>query len=357
MTTGLPGTRPSLLLGACLGGGSWSDGTREGWPCAGWGSAACLQLMRPLASSVPAGLTSSAPRPALRALDLCSSRPCPVVCCPSPSPGPSTDPRLRSSFNPSRGLSPSPSPSTNRSGVAIWGPGLGLGFYIFFHLSPEEDDPLPKMHWWEGLLEPTIRLWKELGSPLGGGQETWGSPGVQRSPRDSWAGDSRSPLLSLSPVLSTDPSQMALLPVTNIRAKSWGLSANGIVHFKHPKSLEPVASPAVPFPGVQGKTKNSPSLRVHGRARRGAPQPGLGPTQTWGPPGTCPAPLHLSAQPSRAHWPGPLKPGRPSAWARNRPSAVTGNQARSFTERTSFNLHGIPAERNGPHLPNEEAET
>ncbi|KAF6104980.1 myelin regulatory factor [Phyllostomus discolor] len=164
VTTGLPGTRPSLLL-------------------------------------VPAGLTSSAPRPALRALDLCSSRPCPVVCCPSPTPSPSTDSSLHSSVNPSRGLSPSPGPSTNRS----------------------------------------------------------------------------------------DPSQMALLPVTNIRAKSWGLSANGIGHFKHPKSLEPVASPAVPFPGVQGKTKNSPSLRIHGRARRGAPQPGLGPTQTWGPPDAAPS--------------------------------------------------------------------
>ncbi|XP_036993631.2 myelin regulatory factor isoform X3 [Artibeus jamaicensis] len=164
VTTGLPGTRPSLLL-------------------------------------VPAGLTSSAPGPALRALDLCSSHPCPVVCCPSATPSPSTDPHLGSSFKPSRGLSPSPSPSANRS----------------------------------------------------------------------------------------DPSQTALLPVTNIRAKSWGLSANGIGHFKHPKSLEPVASPAVPFPGVQGKTKNSPSLRIHGRARRGAPQPGLGPTQTWGPPDAAPS--------------------------------------------------------------------
>ncbi|KAM8814394.1 myelin regulatory factor isoform 6-T6 [Rhynchonycteris naso] len=78
----------------------------------------------------------------------------------------------------------------------------------------------------------------------------------------------------------SDPSQMALLPVTNIRAKSWGLSANGIGHFKYPKSLEPLASPAVPFPGGQSKTKNSPNLRIHGlhgRARRGAPQPGLGP--------------------------------------------------------------------------------
>lgn len=152
VTTGLPGTQPSLLL-------------------------------------VTTGLISLAPGPAIRALDLCSSHPCPVVCCSSPTPSPATDPSLGPSFNPSHGLSPSP--STNRSG----------------------------------------------------------------------------------------PSQMALLPVTNIRAKSWGLSANGIGHFKHPKSLEPVASPVVPFPGGQGKTKNSPSLGLHSRARRGAPHPGLGPAQ------------------------------------------------------------------------------
>ncbi|XP_011367257.1 myelin regulatory factor [Pteropus vampyrus] len=152
VTAGLPGTQPSLLL-------------------------------------VTTGLTSLVPGPVIRALDLCSSHPCPVVCCSSPTPGPTIDPSLGPSFNPSHGLSPSP--STNRSG----------------------------------------------------------------------------------------PSQMALLPVTNIRAKSWGLSANGIGHFKHPKSLEPVASPVVPFPGGQGKTKNSPSLGLHGRARRGAAQPGLGPAQ------------------------------------------------------------------------------
>ncbi|XP_053780772.1 myelin regulatory factor isoform X9 [Desmodus rotundus] len=73
LTTGLPGTRSSLLL-------------------------------------VTASLTSLAPGPALRALDLCSSRPCPVVCCPSPTPSPSTDPSLGSNFN--------PSPSTNRSDAA-----------------------------------------------------------------------------------------------------------------------------------------------------------------------------------------------------------------------------------------------
>ncbi|XP_070421407.1 myelin regulatory factor isoform X9 [Equus przewalskii] len=154
VTTGLPGTQPSLLL-------------------------------------VTAGLVSSAPGPAIRTVDLCFSRPCPVVCCSSSTPSPTPAPSLGPSSNPSHGLSPSPSPSTNRSG----------------------------------------------------------------------------------------PSQMALLPVTNIRAKSWGLSANGIGHFKHSKSLEPVASPAVPFPGGQGKAKNSPSLGLHGRARRGAPQPGLSPVQ------------------------------------------------------------------------------
>ncbi|XP_066216853.1 myelin regulatory factor isoform X6 [Saccopteryx leptura] len=170
VTTGLPGAQPSLLL-------------------------------------VTTSLTSSASGPAVRTLDLCSSRPCPVVCCSSPTPSPTTDPSLHPSSNPNHGLSPSPSPPTNHS----------------------------------------------------------------------------------------DPSQMALLPVTNIRAKSWGLSANGIGHFKYPKSVEPVASPAVPFPGGQGKTKNSPNLRIHGlhgRARRGAPQPGLGPahpTQTRDQPGPAPS--------------------------------------------------------------------
>nr|KAF6466546.1 myelin regulatory factor [Rousettus aegyptiacus] len=165
VTTGLPGTQPSLLL-------------------------------------VTTGLTSLVPGPVIRALDLCSSHPCPVVCCSSPTPGPTIDPSLGPGFNPSHGLSPSP--STNRSG----------------------------------------------------------------------------------------PSQMALLPVTNIRAKSWGLSANGIGHFKHPKSLEPVASPVVPFPGGQGKTKNSPSLGLHGRARRGALQTGLGlaqPTEARGQPDPVPS--------------------------------------------------------------------
>uniref|UniRef100_A0ABI7ZLC5 Myelin gene regulatory factor C-terminal domain-containing protein n=1 Tax=Felis catus TaxID=9685 RepID=A0ABI7ZLC5_FELCA len=154
VTTGLPGTRPSLLL-------------------------------------VTTGLSSSAPGPVIPTLDLCSSRPCPVICCSSSTPSPTPAPSLGSSFNPGHGLSPSPSPSTNRSG----------------------------------------------------------------------------------------PGQMALLPVTNIRAKSWGLSANGIGHSKHPKSSEPLASPEVPFPGGQGKAKNSPSLGLHGRARRGLPQPGLSPAR------------------------------------------------------------------------------
>lgn len=131
-----------------------------------------------------------------------------------------------------------------------------------------------------------------------------------RGSRDSWTGGTPFPLLSLSLVLSTGPSQMALLPVTNIRAKSWGLSVNGIGHFKHPKSLEPVASPVVPFPGGQGKTKNSPSLGLHSRARRGAPPaPGLGPaqpTEAQGQPGTCPRSFHPSVQPGKAHWPGPF---------------------------------------------------
>ncbi|XP_036076293.1 myelin regulatory factor isoform X10 [Rousettus aegyptiacus] len=76
VTTGLPGTQPSLLL-------------------------------------VTTGLTSLVPGPVIRALDLCSSHPCPVVCCSSPTPGPTIDPSLGPGFNPSHGLSPSP--STNRS--------------------------------------------------------------------------------------------------------------------------------------------------------------------------------------------------------------------------------------------------
>ncbi|CAO2584671.1 Myelin regulatory factor, partial [Lemmus lemmus] len=148
MTTGMPGTQPSLLLGV---------------------------------SSV----TSSASGPALRTLDLCSSQPCPIVCCSTPTTSPVTDPSVDPTATPAPSLRPSPRPS----------------------------------------------------------------------PRPS------------------RPSQMAPLPATNIRAKSWGISANGISYSKHPKSLEPLASPVVPFPGGQSKTKNSPSLGLHSRARRGAPQP------------------------------------------------------------------------------------
>ncbi|XP_076703440.1 myelin regulatory factor isoform X1 [Callospermophilus lateralis] len=174
VTTGLPGTQPSLLL-------------------------------------VTTSLISSAPGPAIRTLDLCSSHPCPVVCCSSPASSPASDPSLDSSFNPGHGPTPRPSPSTstNHSG----------------------------------------------------------------------------------------PSQMAQLPVTNIRAKSWSISANGIGHSKHSKGMEPVASPAVPFPGGQSKAKNSPSLGLHGRARRGAPQTSLGPAQpTHSQPGTYPVPSLTSIQ-------------------------------------------------------------
>ncbi|PNJ22069.1 MYRF isoform 4 [Pongo abelii] len=172
VTTGLPGIQPSLLL-------------------------------------VTTSLTSSAPGSAVRTLDMCSSHPCPVICCSSPTTNPTTGPSLGPSFNPGHVLSPSPSPSTNRSG----------------------------------------------------------------------------------------PSQMALLPVTNIRAKSWGLSVNGIGHSKHHKSLEPLASPAVPFPGGQGKAKNSPSLGFHGRARRGALQSSVGPAQpTWAQGQSEPVPSLTSIQ-------------------------------------------------------------
>ncbi|XP_075829587.1 myelin regulatory factor isoform X3 [Microtus pennsylvanicus] len=148
VTTGMPGTQPSLLL-----------------------------------------VTSSASGPALRTLDLCSSQPCPIVCCSIPTSNPATDP----SVDPTATPAPSPRPS----------------------------------------------------------------------PRPSHSG----------------PSQMAPLPATNIRAKSWGISANGISYSKHPKSLEPLASPVVPFPGGQSKTKNSPSLSLHSRARRGAPQLSTSPAQ------------------------------------------------------------------------------
>uniref|UniRef100_A0A2K5F4W3 Myelin regulatory factor n=1 Tax=Aotus nancymaae TaxID=37293 RepID=A0A2K5F4W3_AOTNA len=171
VTTGLPGIQPSLLL-------------------------------------VTTSLTSSAPGSAIRTLDLCSSHPCPAVCCSSPTASPTTGPSLAPSFNPGHVPSPSPSPSTNRSG----------------------------------------------------------------------------------------PSQMALLPVTNIRAKSWGLSVNGIGHSKHHK-MEPLASPAVPFPVGQGKAKNSPSLGFHGRARRGAPQSSVGPAQpTWAQGQSEPVPSLTSIQ-------------------------------------------------------------
>ncbi|XP_013003891.2 myelin regulatory factor isoform X2 [Cavia porcellus] len=120
------------------------------------------------------GPSPVAPVPAIRALDLCSSYPCPVLCCGTPSPSPA-----------SHASHPSPSTAANHSG----------------------------------------------------------------------------------------PSQVALLPITNIRAKSWGISANGIGHAKHPKAMEPAVSPAVPFPGGPGKAKNSPSLGLRGRARRGLPPP------------------------------------------------------------------------------------
>ncbi|XP_072494949.1 myelin regulatory factor isoform X5 [Notamacropus eugenii] len=88
------------------------------------------------------------------------------------------------------------------------------------------------------------------------------------------------------------PSQTSLLPVTSIRAKSWGLSANGIAHVKPPKSLEPPASPSAPFTGMQGKAKNSPNLSIPTRARRGAPLPSPAtppPTRPGGPLGTRPS--------------------------------------------------------------------
>lgn len=121
-----------------------------------------------------------------------------------------------------------------------------------------------------------------------GGRDSWiegwavtpmGTRKHKRVHRSSGQEAAASPFLSLSLLLSIGPSQMAPLPATNIRAKSWGISANGISYSKHPKSLEPLASPVVPFPGGQSKTKNSPSLSLHSRARRGAPQLSTSPAQ------------------------------------------------------------------------------
>lgn len=122
---------------------------------------------------------------------------------------------------------------------------------------------------------------------------------VHRSPGQEAAG---SPFLSLSLLLSIGPSQMAPLPVTNIRAKSWGISANGIGYSKHSKSLDPLASPVVPFPGGQGKGKNIPSFGLHSRARRGAPHPSPSPAQlaqTQGQLGTCSSQLFIAGPATR----------------------------------------------------------
>lgn len=145
--------------------------------------------------------------------------------------------------------------------------------------------------------------WVEgLGSHLQGNQKI---RKVHRSPGKETAG---SLFLSLSLLLSIGPSQMAPLPVTNIRAKSWGISANGIGYSKHPKNPEPLASPVVPFPGGQSKTKNSPSFSLHSRVRRDAPQLSPSPaqlTQTLGQLGTRLF-QHFLAQPIQAHWLGPI---------------------------------------------------
>ncbi|KAM6160059.1 myelin regulatory factor [Erethizon dorsatum] len=174
VTTGLPGTQPSL----------------------------------PPETRSPSPAT---PGPAVRALDLCASHPCPVVCCAAPTPSPASASR------------PSPSTTTNRSGL----------------------------------------------------------------------------------------SHVALLPVTNIRAKSWGISANGIGHAKHPKAMEPAASPAVPFPGGPGKAKNSPSLGLRGRARRGLPPPS--PSATQGQPGPSLTSIQVleSAMPVTAQYCAPKDACRP----------------------------------------------
>lgn len=120
------------------------------------GSAAPLWLTQPLASSVTTGLTSLVPGPVIRALDLCSSHPCPVVCCSSPTPGPTIDPSLGPSFKPSHGLSPSP--STNRSGMAISGPGFGSGVFIRVQRKAPKDASL-------GLLEQEMGVTQNLVGP------------------------------------------------------------------------------------------------------------------------------------------------------------------------------------------------
>ncbi|XP_041518010.1 myelin regulatory factor isoform X3 [Microtus oregoni] len=70
VTTGMPGTQPSLLL-----------------------------------------VTSSASGPALRTLDLCSSQPCPIVCCSIPTSNPATDPSVDPTATPAPSPRPSPRPS------------------------------------------------------------------------------------------------------------------------------------------------------------------------------------------------------------------------------------------------------
>lgn len=141
-----------------------------------------LWLLHPLASAVTTGLTHSAPGPAIRTLDLCSSPPCPIVCCSSPTPGPATHPSLGPSFDPSRGRSPSPSPSTDHSGMAV-------GF-VWFLAESEEDPTGPLVG---GSPEPRRRLWKILAGRLGGTKRLMGSPRVQWGCRDSWAGGSSPP--------------------------------------------------------------------------------------------------------------------------------------------------------------------
>lgn len=125
LTTGLPGTQPSLLLGVCLGG--WSGA--GGW---GWGSRVPLLLTELLASSV----TNSASGPALRVLDLCSRQPCPTVCCSAPISSPATDPSPSPTLTPSPSPSPSPSPNPKHSGMDILGVGPGLARVFGVNLYP-----------------------------------------------------------------------------------------------------------------------------------------------------------------------------------------------------------------------------
>lgn len=92
----------------------------------GWGRWLCvgLQCPPPAHTALVSSVTSSASGPALRTLDLCSSQPCPIVCCSAPTSSPVTDPSVDPTATPAP--SPRPSPRPNHSGMGVLGAGPGL---------------------------------------------------------------------------------------------------------------------------------------------------------------------------------------------------------------------------------------